>query len=166
MASLGETFRPHDVPEDERNFDVMPVGTYELQVIESDVVPTKAGDGEILNLTIEVVNGPCANRKIWERLNIRNPNAQAQSISLRAFADLCLAVGKSEVNDSEELHFIPFRAQVGIEKDKTGQYPDKNKIKRYLPAGNAPAPVQAKAAPAPAPAPAKAAGASRPWGNR
>lgn len=138
MADLGQVFDPAEVPEDNRSFDPLPTGDYLCQILESDVVKTKAGDGEILKLTLEVVDGPYEQRRIFENLNIRNPNPNAQAIAQRALADLCQACGLGVIRDSEELHFKPFLAKVTIETDKTGQYEPKNRVRRYKPARGAP----------------------------
>lgn len=166
MAEL--YFNPNDVPPDDRSpMDPVPPGKYELQVIESSVAQTKSGTGVMLNLTHEIVSGPYANRKIWTRHNYQNNNPEAQRIGQREIADLCFAIGHTDaLNDSNDLHGIPYMANVGIEKDKTGQYADKNKISRFLPRdGMAHVQAQARqqaAAPAARTAPAQTA----PAGNR
>lgn len=83
MADLLETFDPNAVPEDDRTFDPIPAGDYQMQVIESELRDTKDGNGQMLVLTMEVMSGPSAGRKLWDRLNIRNQNADAQRIAQR-----------------------------------------------------------------------------------
>lgn len=148
MANLGEEFRADDVPEDDRSFEPLPAGDYVMQVIESAVVPTKSGSGDQLVLTLEVIDGPFNNRRMWDRLNIRNQNADAQRIAQRSLADLCLAVGVTALTDSEQLHFKPFVGRVTIKPDKSGQYGPQNAV-RYKPRGGKP-PAQ-KAVPTSAP---------------
>lgn len=165
MAELHEDFNANDVPEDDRGFDPLPAGEYLMQVIESDIKPTKSGSGDQLVLTMEVIEGPMANRRMWDRLNIRNQSPVAQGIAQRALADLCLAVGIASLRNSEDLHFKPFIGRVSIKQDKTGNYGPSNAV-RYKPRGGA-APAGATARPAAAPSssqtrPAPAAGA-KPW---
>lgn len=172
MAEL--YLNPNDVPPDDRGpMEPVPPGKYELQVIESSVSQTKSGTGIMLNLTHEIVSGAYANRKIWTRHNYQNQNAEAQRIGQREIADLCLAIGHTDaLNDSNDLHGIPYMANVGIERDKTGQYPDKNKISRFLPRDGmatvqAPARHQAAASTArPAPAQKQASAPAANTGNR
>ena len=99
---LDQTFDPNSVPEDDRTFDPLPAGDYLMQVTESEIKPTKSGSGEQLILTLEVVDGPHQNRKVWDRLNIRNENADAQRIAQRALADLCLAIGVASLRDTTD----------------------------------------------------------------
>lgn len=159
-------FNPDTVPEDERDFDLIPDGIYIGQFVDSELVPTRAGDGQRLNLTGEIVEGQCARRKVWEGLNIIHPSAQAQEISQRTLKTICAAVGHIGVlSDSADLHFKPMRFRIGHE-DAKGAYKAKNVIKGYEPLGgvNRPASV-ATSQPEPQRAPAQAAagGASRPW---
>ena len=178
MVEFLETFDPNEVPEDDRSFDPIPAGEYLMQVIESEIKPTKSGSGEQLVLTLEVIDGPCANRRVWDRLNIRNQNADAQRIAQRSLADLCLAVGITSQRNTEDLHFKPFVGRVTVKQDKSGQYGPQNAV-RYKPRGGQPPVTKAAASPSTArqtqnggaaagsPPPRQVAGGgSRPWSNR
>ena len=125
-------------PMQARSFDPLPKGDYEMMIVKSDVKPTQA--------------------RIWERLNVDNPNKTAQDISQGLLASLCFAVGVKEIGETEELHDTPFIAHVEIDKKD----PTRNRIMGYATAGMAPA--MATKAPAPAPTPAPAAATKRPWG--
>lgn len=171
MADLDMEFRPDDVPEDERQFDVLPAGDYHMQVIESEIKPTKNGSGEQLVLTLEVIDGPHQNRRVWDRLNIRNVNADSQRIAQRSLADLCLAVGITSLRNTEDLHFRPFTGRVTIKTDKSGEYGPQNRV-RYKARGGA-APSQGQSASAgrataatTASRSSQASGGARPWENR
>lgn len=181
MANLGQTFDPTEIPEDERSFDLIPSGQYEAQIVESEIADTKRGDGKMLNLTLEITSGQFERRKLWDRVNIVNPSAEAQRIGQRRLADYCEATGAGAIQDSEQLHYKPMLVTVGVDKDKTGEYPDKNKITRVkaLAGRSAPAarPTTAQAggqaqsstpaAPTAATRTASAPAASaRPWGQK
>lgn len=129
MTQMPESFVPGQIPEDDRNFEPIPAGLYNLQVIESRIQDTKSGSGQMLVLTLEVLDGPYQNRKLWDQLNIRNDNPDAQRIAQRALADLCLQLGVSPLNDSEQLHFKPFKGRITIQPDKTGQYGPQNRVR-------------------------------------
>lgn len=135
------------IPQDDRSFAPIPPGDYMLHVIASEMIATRAGTGEYLKLTLQVLTGPYANRLLWDNLNIRNQNADAERIANRNLADLMLLLGISYIRDTEELHFKPFTARVNIREDKAGQYPPQNGV-RYRPqkpAGPAPAPAHVHA---------------------
>lgn len=167
MADLEETFTPNDIPEDDRSFDPLPAGDYSMRVIESEIKDTKSGSGQQLILTLEVIEGPMANRRVWDRLNIRNQNADAQRIAQRALADLCLAVGISALRNTEELHDLPFVGRVAIKPDKTGQYGPQNTVRYKARGGAAPAGKaavqQTPRAQGGQPPAQKASSGSRPW---
>lgn len=134
MASLGQKFdaTQHDT-EQRADYDELPNGIYKLEIEASDVVPTKAGDGTILKTTSVVVEPvEFAGRKIFNNYNLENKNAQAQEIGQRQFASLCRAVGVSEVENSEDLHFRAYTVTVKLGKpSKDGQYPARAEIRRY-----------------------------------
>lgn len=167
MAQLGAAFNWEDIPESE--FEPLPDRTEAMaQVIESEVGPTKAGDGTLVTLTFEIMSGPHEGRRIWERINIRNPNPAAERIGQQALAQLCKAAGVGVISETEPLHHRPVMIRIGIDAGKNG-YGDKNKITKYWPVnGGPPAAAPAAARPASQPTaaakPAPAGGA--PWGRR
>lgn len=173
MVALPETFAPNDVPADDRNFEPIPVGNYKVQVIESKIEDTSKGTGQMLVLTLEILDGPFANRRLWDRLNVRNDSPVAQNIAQRALADLCLQIGLTQLRDSDELHFKPFTVKVGIQhptqKDKDAGYDNIKNTVRYnagagMPQGATKAPTQPRQAPQQGRPPAQAAkGAAKPW---
>jgi hypothetical protein len=188
MAGLGQRFDATAHDTEQRDYEELPNGVYQLEIEASDVVPTKAGNGTVLKTTMVVIAPEeYKGRKLFSTFNLENANSQAQEIGQRQFASLCRAIGVDAVEDSEELHFRAFTAKVALGKpSKDGQYPARAEIKSYFfpdtgnvpepaidanqPAPAAPARVQAPAndnrAPAGRPAAAAAAGgARRPWGN-
>jgi hypothetical protein len=140
---------------------LLPAGTYLMQVVASDMKTTKAGDGQYLELQLDVLDGEFRGRKLWERLNLVSSSPQAAEIAARQFSGLCRAAGKLKLRDSEELHFVPLLATVTVRPagpDKKGVHREaQNAISSYAPAGGAPRQVTqmqrpAQAAPAAAPA--------------
>ena len=73
-------------------------------------------------------------RYVWQNITFLHSKTQAVTIGRQQFKDLCVATGISEqVTDVEIFKYIPCRLKVGIEKDKQGVYPDKNRVSRILP---------------------------------
>ena len=142
-------------PMPSRSFEPLPKGDYEMMIVKSDVKPTQAGTGHYIELEMHVLGGEHSGRRIWERLNVDNPNKTAQDIASAALASLCHAVGVQDMTETEQLHDIPFVAHIEIDKKD----PSRNRVMGY--AGiSAPAPKAA----APAARPAAAAPAKKPWG--
>ncbi|OSM07626.1 DUF669 domain-containing protein [Magnetofaba australis] len=124
MANLGGTFDASQV-EPSKPQEALPPGEYRVQIINSEMRVTKAGTGQYLWLEMDVLDGVHAGRKVYEQLNLVNPNQQAVEISQRALSAICHALGRMQVQDSEELHFKPMLIKVAV--DKSGY----NKIKGY-----------------------------------
>lgn len=114
------------------NFDPVPEGEYTVIVTESEVRETKNGAGKYLNLSLEIQGGEFHGRKLWDRLNLWNSNAQAVTIAQRQLAQACHAIGQMHVQDSSELHYKPMTAIVRIRKEE-GRSPQ-NEIRGYKPA--------------------------------
>jgi hypothetical protein len=127
MANLAG-FDASQVPEQEE-FRALPKGVYAALATDSEMKPTKAGTGEYLQFVFEVLDGPGKGRKLWARMNIRNPNQMAQDIGQRELATLCKAVGIPRPTDSSELHNIPVLLHVDTELDDRKR--ETNVIKRY-----------------------------------
>lgn len=142
-------------PQAPRQFSPLPAGLYEMIVVKSDIKPTKAGTGHYLELEMQVVEGEHSGRRHWERLNVDNPNKQAEDIAKAALSALCKAIDMSDITDTEELHDRPFVAHVEIDRKE----PDRNRITFYSAVASA-APA---ARPAASPKPAAAGAAKRPW---
>lgn len=113
------------------SYEPIPEGRYTCAVTSSDLKPTKSGNGHYLQLVFEVLEGQYAGRRIYERLNIDNPNKKAVNIARRAMTELCAVVGiVGELKDTEELHNVPVSVDVTIEEGRNGYGPS-NKILGY-----------------------------------
>jgi len=123
-------FNADDVEVVDEDFSPLPSGEYPVIVEESEFRDTKAGDGHYLFLQLSIIDGHGKNRKLFDRLNLDNPNPQAVEISKKQLASLCRAAGKQKITDSSELHDIPVIARVEIRKGSNG-YDDSNDIKGY-----------------------------------
>lgn len=153
MAVLGSKFNAHDHDTEQRgDYEELPNGIYALEIEASDVVPTKAGTGTILKTTSVVLEPEdFKGRKLFTNYNIENPNSQAQEIGQRQFASLCRAIGITEVEDSEQLHFHRYVVKVKLGKpSKDGQYPARAEIATYYfpDQGNVPEPAIDESQPA------------------
>ncbi len=132
-------------------FDPIPAGNYLAVVTETEMKPTKAGDGKYLQLTFQVLEGEFKGRLVWARLNLENANATTVKIARAELSAICRAVGVMAPKDSVELHNLPLVIKVGCKKRQdTGEIT--NVIKGY----------ERKGAPARPPA-AGAAGSQPPW---
>lgn len=112
------------------SFDPIPAGKYIAAITESEMKPTKAGTGSYLELTFDILDGQYKGRKVWARLNLDNPNAQAVQIVRGELSAICRAVGVMQPQDSCELHNLSLTVKVTCKKrDDTGEIT--NEIKGY-----------------------------------
>lgn len=131
------------------SYDLLPKGDYLCMAIASEMKTNSKKTGEYLQITFEVLEGPCKGRKIWDRMNIRNASKVAEQIAMEQLNGLCMATGVLHLQDSDQLHNIPVLLKIDIEEGKDG-YDDQNRVKGYTSAGGASAPAPRTAAPAPA----------------
>jgi len=130
MANLGTTFDATAI-EPDQPLEALPPGKYTAQIVSSDMRLTKDGTGQYLYLEIDVLDGSCKGRKLFDRLNLVNANSQTVEIAQRTLSAICHATGRMHVQDSDELHLIPFLAVVTVQPPKNG-YGETNRI-RYKP---------------------------------
>ncbi|HWS75063.1 MAG TPA: DUF669 domain-containing protein, partial [Quisquiliibacterium sp.] len=129
----------------------IPAGVYTAAIVDSDVKPTQKGGTQAV-FTLQVVDGPFAGRKVFARLNVRNPSAEAERIGQAQLSALQHACGVLQMQDTSQLHGKVIRARITVRKDETGQYGDSNDVKGFEAVGGAQMPVAAPAAQAAAPA--------------
>lgn len=110
--------------------DPLPAGNYLAIIVESEMKPTKNGNGHFLELCFEVVDGPHKGRKLWSRLNLDNPNQQAVQIARSELSSICRAVGVMTPNDSCELHNLPLSVSVKVIQRQDNGEPA-NEIRGY-----------------------------------
>ena len=131
--------------EPNKAFEPIPTAWYKVAIVESEMKETKKKDGKFLELTLEVLEGPHKGRKVWDRLNLMNPNPKAVDIARGTLSAICHAVNKMRPDDSAELHNIPLDVRVAA-KVRKDNVEVGNEVKGYRPpkdgAGSAGAPAQ------------------------
>jgi hypothetical protein len=112
------------------DFDPIPAGKYLAVITDSEMEPTKSGNGHYLELTFQVIEGPHKGRRLWSRLNLDNPSEQAVEIARGELSAICRAVGHMQPMDSSELHDVPLVITVGQRTRKdTGELA--NEVRGY-----------------------------------
>lgn len=140
MAGIGGAFDATKHEDMQSGFDLLPLGKYLATVTKSDVKKTKDKKGKYISLTFTIQYGKYKGRLIFTNMNIINANPVAVQIAQKELATLCRAIGKASIQDTTELHGIPFILDIGLEKDKKGIHPDKNKPVMYEKSGASPPP--------------------------
>lgn len=161
MVQLPASFNPGQ-HQGITDFEAVDPGWYNAQITDSKMKRTNNQAGLYLELTWTILDGPCAGRKVWQRLNLVNPSAQAVEIANKFLKSICDAVAvPGPIGDSAVLHNRPCKIRV-IKTPATAQYPEGNEVKGYKPYDGVAAPAGAPVAAAPAGPAAVAAAAAAP----
>lgn len=164
MAFLGQEVTVADLPEGS-DFSPLPAGAYTVMITNSEMKETNAGTGQYILLEMDVQDGEYQGRKIFDRLNVQNPNEKAVEIAWQRVGEISRAVGLEKVKDSEQWHnkrlVVELSVEVGKDYVKDGQTVQgrpQNNVKKYRAYGQEQAaPVAASSTGAPA------ATNTRPW---
>ena len=103
-----------------------------------DVKPPKKG--QYLQLTWTIVEGPHKGRKVWDRLNLKNPSKEAKDIAHKTLSGICAALGTKNLTDTQQLRGKPVVLKLKV-RPAQGQFEATNEIARggYKSANGAPA---------------------------
>lgn len=138
-----------------------PMADYHVRISESEAKPTKDNTGGYLQLILEILDpGPYQGRKIQYNLNIFNASVQTVEIAYRQLSAVCHVCNVFHIQDTRQLHNIPFIATIGPQKDNP-QYSNVFGVKDIN--GAIPGAKSAAAAPASVAAPPAAAPAPPAW---
>ena len=108
----------------------IPRGEYQVVIVESDKVPTKAGTGFLLKLKLQIVEGEHKGLTLTDRLNLWNPNEVASRIAQGTLSAICRAVNVLTPQGSEQLHHKQLTAVVEVKQLDGGVT---NEVKGYKP---------------------------------
>lgn len=143
FESFGINADTNELPQDE--YEVLPEGTYDVQIIQSKLGPTKDKTGVILSLTYAVIAPEqYRKRQVFDVINLRNKNSQATEIGLRNLGKLERAiglVGRKGLDDSQLIGGV-LSIRLGIEAAHDG-YEARNRVKSYGHSDAAPIPTAA-----------------------
>lgn len=130
MAKLKGSFITDEL--DDGEFPLAePPGPYLGQVVKSEVKVTSKGDGEYIALVWELLDEEVKGIRVFQNLNIVNPNPKTVSIAKAQLKQINKAAGIAELTDTNELHGIPMQLFVKI-TPANGPYKARNDITKVL----------------------------------
>lgn len=97
-------------------FDPLPAGKYIAAITNSEMKPTKNGDGSYLELEMTILEGQYKDRKVWDRLCLHHTNPQTVKIARGNLSAICRSVGVMNPQDSTQLHNLPLQIKVACKK--------------------------------------------------
>jgi len=123
MAYLGADLSQ---TKEQQSFDPVPPGDYHVTIIDSVVVETKTPGKHMLKVVFSVVDGPFAERKIFDNFVLGNEAAMSR---MKSMAIASQHKSPDFIQDSEELHGLKLIIKVKVSTDPG--YPPQNKITRF-----------------------------------
>ncbi len=130
MPKLPDSFNTSTNKEGLDDYTALPAGDVIAKITKSSYKQTKKKDGHYLQLIWKVDHGAHKGRTIFDNLNLDNPNPIAVEIANKCLNSICQAAEKVGVEDSEELHDIPIKLTLKVDK-ATAQNPESNSITAY-----------------------------------
>tara|TARA_R110000824_G_scaffold7516_4_gene34076 strand:- start:1689 stop:2171 length:483 start_codon:yes stop_codon:yes gene_type:complete len=112
------------------SYEPLPSNWYKCVITDTEKKPTKAMTGSYLQLTIEVIEGEYQGRKVFDRLNLDNPNSVAVQIAQSSLSSVCRSINVNDPQDSIELRDKPLMVKISV-KPADGQYGASNEVKGY-----------------------------------
>lgn len=167
MAFLGETFGVDDLPQSDRNYELIPEGWYNATITKAELGNTKSGTGQKIDVRYDITGPTQQGRVIFASVNIRNQSQKAEEIGRQQLGEIMRAIGLAKVEDTDQLIggqlCIKVKIREATEKDKAAGYNDpRNEVAGWksVSGGTTPMPAMSAAAPASTSAPG---GAKPPW---
>lgn len=124
MSIFGENgFDANSVEVEKKTYGTLPKGEYDVNITNSTVKTTRAGDGEYLSVEF-TLTGEYEGRKVWQNYNLRNKNEKTVEIAKQQLKSLCDAIGVTQLHSEDDLLGHDLRVYV-IEKD------ERNEVRGY-----------------------------------
>lgn len=128
MANLNETFSTNDLPEG-GGFEPVPAGNYTVSITEANLQDTKAGNGQMIKLRLDIEGPSYQGRVLFTNINIRNPNPKAEEIGRQQLGEIMRAIGLGQVSDTDQLIGGRMEVKVTVKQDET--YGPGNEVKGF-----------------------------------
>lgn len=102
--------------------EAIPAGWYAGAMSASEMKPTTTGTGAYLECEYTIVEPiEYKGRKVYDRINLQNPNPVAVEIGQKQLSAICHATGVIQVVDSSQFHGRPLMIKVGVRPAGPGQ---------------------------------------------
>lgn len=111
------------------DFPPVPKGTYRVKVVNAEVKETKAGNGEMLKVRLDIIGPEHVGRVVFDDILIKHTSPDAQRIGRERFATLARACGLKNPRGTDPLLGHEIDAFVKVEKNE--QHGDRNRVSFY-----------------------------------
>ena len=111
------------------DFSPIPKGTYRVKVVSAETNTTKAGNGEMLKVRLDVLGPEHSGRVVFDDILIKHTSEEAQRIGRERFATLCRGAELANPKSTDLLVGKELDAFIKIETDE--KYGDRNRVSFY-----------------------------------
>jgi hypothetical protein len=110
-----------------QNENLLPAGEYDFEIMDAEEAVSKAGN-DMIKLKVKIFSDDHGERIVFDYL------MESVAYKLRHAAEACglLESYESGLLDAEDFKLKVGRCKVGVQKDKSGQFPDRNSVSDYL----------------------------------
>ena len=126
-------FHVDEVPPQEDKYQLLENGVYEFVISECKDKENKNKTGHFLSFKLDVVEGRHVGRCVFDSINYKHENQQAEEIGKRKLSQIVKALNKEFVESTAE--FIGKRISAEVSRKTSDVYGEQNFIKKYLPPG-------------------------------
>ena len=150
-----------DTADVDTSSDLFPAGEHKVIATEAAVEKNKAGTGQYLKLTLQVIDGRFQNRLHWQYHNFLHQNETAQKIGQQQVAQFQEAIGVNDPESVSELCNKPLLMVIRHRIDKRTNE-ERAEVAQYKPLRTTPAAAVSQT-PGMTPEPVPSAADSSPW---
>ena len=133
-------FNPSQVDRVNTDFSTIPEGTYRAEITKTELADNKNNTGVNLTLKVTIETGLFANRILFDNLCVVHENKHAQSIAQTKLAQICEAIGITDLKDTSQICDKSLSIKVKVELDEyatdklnTGEKVMRTSITGYYP---------------------------------
>lgn len=113
------------------SFPDLPPDSYISEIIKTDVMTTKDGQGRYIKIRFKIKEGEFKGRIIYQNFNILNKNKIAEEIGKRYLSILCTAIGIESFDDTDEILNYQVIVKLGAENKLLTFYKIEEKIPSF-----------------------------------
>ncbi len=130
MNGVTLNFDATNVPMRE-SLEAIPSGWQNVVIETSEMKDTSKKDGQYLELSMKILDGQYAGRKLFDRLNLVNPNPTAVEIAYKTLSSIAHATGVLRAENSMQYHNIPIKVKVKMRAGRTVVNADTGESKEF-----------------------------------
>lgn len=129
-------FDPSQYSDDNFAIEAIPAGMYEALITKCEPKETKNKNGYYLECVHKIIDGQYKDSIVIARLNIINPNVQAENIGKTQLSQLCRAIKLVTMTNTDQLLGKPLKIKVK-HVEANGEYEASNDIVAWKPIASA-----------------------------